>query len=195
MLSASLAVLTAALNWILATVLALWKTRKCNTWFPSSPKLDININPEIDWEKDYIDRHTFPFQPPCSSPHSSAEPGEPSTHPGMLGPRDTTYIQMTATRFGSWGMLQAMVKSGQGNALFREAVSYHLPCSFLSTLPRQLYWKPEFAHFMWVNTPNTTGNYLKVADSWFGSCLHRIACPKPQIASPIEITFSSHCSI
>ena len=42
---------------------------------------------------------------------------------------------------------------------------------------------------LWVNTPNPTLNYLKIAYSWLGSCLCKIAYSKPQIASPVEITF------
>lgn len=42
---------------------------------------------------------------------------------------------------------------------------------------------------LWVNAPNTTFNYLKLAYSWLGSCSSKIAYSKPQIAFPVEITF------
>lgn len=41
--------------------------------------------------------------------------------------------------------MKAKVKRGKRNALFGEAVNYHLPNSSSATLPGQLYWKPEFA--------------------------------------------------
>lgn len=42
---------------------------------------------------------------------------------------------------------------------------------------------------LWVNTPNPTLNYLKLAYSWLGLCLCKIAYSKPQIAPPVELMF------